>query len=1268
MILTMPMMTIVNPSMLFCRTTAMMNRHRQPIHRPNHQYYYSSLLLIVNVPKYVETFLLQTYHPSTTRRQRRMNRSIDRCCSSRRRISSTSRCLDQQEGHPRIDGYRYHYHHHHPVTVTVTMRQHISRHYGPYRSHSSVQTVLFSTHDNSKIQQQQEDEMTENSLSPSSTFSDTLATRYTNLDNNDQNRSDSNRTTSSTHTTTSYQQFTELVKEILLHDELYYNAINRDSGKEQQQPQQQQLLLSDDEFDALVRLEEQLSQDHPDWVQQWYNESGGMTVRSQRVGAPVIAGIPNDSSIPIGSNNTTNVSATIRLKREHLSPMLSLDNALNQEQLFTWIRRVMKATVECDHEEQQDHHHHQRQDQQKGLLVEQQRSVDNIATTTDDHHGAMVTIITEPKLDGLSLSIRYEVEYDSTGNHDDKDGVGIFDNDDDDDNNSNSKPCVLKLQWASTRGDGKVGQDVTSAVLQMKGIPHTISILGDNDNTDDLVNVADDGKNGSSSELYRLLKQSNVRAIEVRGEVVLPRSYFLHLKSQAMDEEGQLGAVNATQWVSVSSSTTAETSDMDGPTNTNNTAIATTTPLTTTTIIPTFSNARNAASGILLRKEIVDDIEGQVELEELRSKLQFYAYDFAWSPSSSAATTTRTKQRTTTATTRKTNEEMDGKQIRSCLSDWGFQLSLPVEMTHVRIDDIHREEDDDDTVDDGGRNSSWWEEWIQHKETQSQLEPMLKFYTALEEHRKTTTIELENNIENDTNVESSTTGKKQSSPKGKTKKSTAGTERSSSSYEWGDFDMDGCVHKVSQAEIRTLMGYSMKSPKWAIAHKFPAEAAVSQLLDITIQVGRTGSLTPVAVLEPVEVGGVTIQRATLHNFRHLQDILGGGGAVLTRIPRNEPVLVRRAGDVIPQVVKRIGGNNNNNFVAHSENEGQLTNWISLEPPIKCPACGSPVVWEETKTVTASNRTDLVSQVVRCGGPPLLCPPRAITSLAHAFSRDALDVTGLSEARIQNLMDSGLLRYPYDIFQMDDDAWVVAAALPGWGNKSCNNLRGSIHRVATNGISLSRFIYSLGIRHAGKHTSELVASRFGSANAFIDAMEEASKYSSSHKEMSNETDVTDDVSKQLLFPTLQNQLGVGPALVDSLLAFSKSEDLMNAAKSLAKSILVKKEVVIGAPDRQTQHQADSSITGIQDTSRPWKGFRVVFTGTLLNFSRSEAEGLAKQLGAKSTPGSVSKSTDLLVYGDKGGKKLDEARGLGIATMTSEEFAELVKKTGLWNDKE
>ena len=991
--------------------------------------------------------------------------------------------------------------------------------------------------------------------------------------------------------TTLYRQFKDLSREIRQHDELYYSGNTDDnviSSMTTTTTNNNSVLvpISDDEFDALVRREEELEQKYPEFLHAWRIESGldQTATRSGRIGSSLVSSSSSSSSSSSQSKSTKSKSTktkstqnknNVRLKRKHLSPMLSLDNVHDDEQFHGWLRKVVKAT--------------------NNKVVEQNPyTSDNTNTNTS----ISISIITEPKLDGVSLSLHYETKEEFSS---------IIDDDNDE--------VSLDLQWASTRGDGKIGQDVTATAKQISGIPLRIQLP--------LSSL-------SSSQLHN----NNVNktfAIEVRGEVVLPRSEFLRLQSEREEEN----------------ITTTDNND-----NTNKTVNST----SSSTTITSFSNSRNAASGILLRKDPKNPEEEQIQSNELRSLLQFYAYDISGllqprdnnrinthrdeDDSTSSIDdnlyTDNTKSTTATATTvdkimieeEEGVTEIDGTRIRQQLSAWGFPVALPVTINEIQWNHNNRD------IMDNKIDEIEWEESLREESIQDQIQPMLDYYSALKLHRE--------RLQDEDLATATATATKLN--KDGTKRQSRSSSSPKSEYDWGDFDVDGCVHKVSEATIKAAMGYSMKSPKWAVAHKFPAQSAVSRLLDIVVQVGRTGALTPVAILEPVEVNGVTIQRATLHNFGHLKEILGGDNDD-DKIPKYEPVLIRRAGDVIPQVIKRIQGSTtsaNDAGPADVDVGVDKDKWISLEPPKSCPACGSPVTYD-----TSSSSASSIGQVTRCNGPPLLCPPRAVTSLKHAFSRDALDITGLSESRIQQLMDADFLRYPNDIFQMEDSKWGDIAALPGWGEKSGKNLRGSSEKVATNGITLSRFIFSLGIRHVGKHTSELVASSYGTVEAFLVALDTAAQEN------------TESSEQYRPFPQLQNKLGIGPVMVESLLAFSKTAEL-SAAKDLAESLNVLEEDVV--VDEDSSETDSLSTESTNKSNQPWKGFRVVFTGSLDGMTRSEAQRIAKQLGAKSTPGSVSKSTDLVVYGEKGGKKLEQAQELGVTTMYAQDFILLAKEKG------
>ena len=945
-----------------------------------------------------------------------------------------------------------------------------------------------------------------------------------------------------------YLELKWLSKEIMRHDRLYY-----DGGKPE---------LDDDAYDALARRENEICQQYPHLESRWQDESGlgSQATRRGRVGA-------GSGALTVHKNRNDNKLPLIvdylqRLRRNHLHPMLSLENVTNQAQLEKWLQRISKQLWI---------------DSRKDSTIDGERRIQSLVPNVTAQT-SLITILTEPKLDGLSLSIRYVLQNESK----------VGDND----------MYKYTLEWASTRGDGSQGQDVTDAVLTgMASLPVSLTIP----KTDAPISLP--------------------RVIEIRGEVVLPKSSFSDLQA------------------------------MTPPSNEATNGTATTVK---------FSNARNAASGILLRKTGSSTTKSgpstqgsnSQAVESLQSFLKFYAYDLV------------------------TGMENDylwpesAFEVRQHLTHWGFDVPSPVATTHLTVPQVKAAMDTKlekctaTGMESGSGGSFLWK--------MDELYPMLEYYDQLQHHRNKV-----NAGDISTRKDSAATPQRRIDDV--QIESTARSESSSTSLEFDDYDIDGCVHKVVDHQQRRILGSSTKSPRWAVAHKFPPVTAMTYLEGIEIQVGRTGALTPVAILQPVEIAGVTVQRATLHNFFHMASVLLSGtdgidGRLLKnakpselRIPVHSPVLVRRAGDVIPQVVHRVGMNLDSNSsipictLVSGDSMTTSEKFINLVPPACCPACGSPTVVDGTGVSDSAT-----GQVIRCGGPPLKCPPRAVTSLAHAYSRDALDVAGLSEARIQQLMDANLLRYPCDLFVRleDDSTWDQLAELPGWGPKSSQALRSTVRRVSSNGVTLDRWIYSLGIRHAGRHSSELLASAYGSTDNFLRALETAGRFEDgvavefSGKKNGIERDNTTSITHPFAGLLSSGRKGIGPVLLSSLMAFSKDADLVKAARDLAQSIRVLDYPHDMLPPIESSGQGDDDQSG-----QPWRGLTVVFTGSLGDVTRSNAKSIAKRLGARATPDGISKSTDLLVYGEKGGKKLQRATELGIDILDAEAFFQIVKAYGL-----
>jgi DNA ligase (NAD+) len=411
------------------------------------------------------------------------------------------------------------------------------------------------------------------------------------------------------------------------------------------------------------------------------------------------------------------------------------------------------------------------------------------------------------------------------------------------------------------------------------------------------------------------------------------------------------------------------------------------------------------------------------------------------------------------------------------------------------------------------------------------------------------------------------------------------------------YDIDGVVYKVNRLDWQERLGFVSRAPRWAIAHKFPAEEVTTRLLDIEIQVGRTGALTPAAKLEPVTVGGVVVSNATLHNEDEIarKDIRIG-----------DTVIVRRAGDVIPQVMGVVL-------------DKRPKSARPFKMPELCPACGSKAVREvDAKT----GRADVVR---RCTGG-LICPAQLKERLKHFVSRNAFDIEGLGEKQIELFYDEGRIMRPSDIFTLASrDARLPPgkrlSEKKGFGEKSVDNLFKSIE--ARRRIALERFIYALGIRHVGETTARDLAKALGTIDAFrtaASAAAEGGKHSEAYREL-------DDIE------------GIGETVVDALVAFFSEPHNIEALDALLEQI----EVL--------------PFERLASAASPVTDKTVVFTGTLEKMTRNEAKALAERLGAK-VSGSVSKKTDYVVAGADAGSKLAKAREAGVTVLTEDEWLNLI----------
>ena len=424
-----------------------------------------------------------------------------------------------------------------------------------------------------------------------------------------------------------------------------------------------------------------------------------------------------------------------------------------------------------------------------------------------------------------------------------------------------------------------------------------------------------------------------------------------------------------------------------------------------------------------------------------------------------------------------------------------------------------------------------------------------------------------------------------------------GTERAELPY-----DIDGVVYKVNRFDWQDQLGMVSRAPRWAIAHKFPAEQAQTKLNDITIQVGRTGVLTPVANLEPITVGGVVVSRATLHNEDEIarKDIRVG-----------DTVVIQRAGDVIPQVVS---------VVLDKRPQGSKP----YDFPSRCPACGSLAIREEGEVAK------------RCTGG-LICPAQRSERLRHFVSRLAFNIDGLGEERLQLFLDKGVIEGPADIFTLqkrDGKAADPLAEWEGWGPQSALKLFQAID--ARRRVPFERFIYALGIHQVGEATAKLLARRYGTLDGWRNAMIAAAQ---ERKANPDESKKPERIGPE--FSALCDIAGIGLNMADDIAGFFAEKHNLDVLNALEKAgVEVEPVEIVQAP-------IDSPVAGKT----------VVFTGTLQTLTRQAAEAQAEKLGAK-VAGSVSKKTGYVVVGADAGSKADKARALGVTILTEDEWLKLI----------
>ncbi len=383
------------------------------------------------------------------------------------------------------------------------------------------------------------------------------------------------------------------------------------------------------------------------------------------------------------------------------------------------------------------------------------------------------------------------------------------------------------------------------------------------------------------------------------------------------------------------------------------------------------------------------------------------------------------------------------------------------------------------------------------------------------------------------------------------------------------YDIDGIVIKVNSLSQQKNLGFTLKSPRWAVAYKYPAEQATTEVLEIIPQVGRTGVITPVAKLKPVACAGVIIKHATLHNFDEIKRL---------NVKEGDRVLIERAGEVIPKIIKVVQDKGKHAFVI----------------PKNCPVCKGKVIKEKEEDVA-----------YRCINPS--CPAQLERGLVHFASRDAMDIEGMGEAVVEQLVRKGMVKDFADVYFLKKDGLLK---LELFKDKKAQNLLNAIEKSKKQ--PLSRLLYGLGIRHVGEKAAYVLAQKFASLDNLIKAKKEE----------------LDDIYE------------VGSVMAESIVDFFSQEGTKELLKKLKEAGLNMEERI--APARK------SALTGKT----------LVFTGELKDYSRSEAERLVRQYGGNASS-SVSKNTDLVVAGENPGSKYDTAKKLGVKIINEDEFTEMIK---------
>ena len=438
------------------------------------------------------------------------------------------------------------------------------------------------------------------------------------------------------------------------------------------------------------------------------------------------------------------------------------------------------------------------------------------------------------------------------------------------------------------------------------------------------------------------------------------------------------------------------------------------------------------------------------------------------------------------------------------------------------------------------------------------------------------------------------------------------------------YDIDGVVYKLDRIDLQERWGTVTGEPRWAIAHKFAAEQATTVLRQVDIQVGRTGTLAPVGRLDPVTVGGVTVENVTLHNEDYIRGFDSFGQPIRdgADIRIGDTVVIQRAGDVIPQIVRVVL-------------EKRPADAVPFVFPTVCPVCGSPAVREiNEKTGKADARR-------RCTGE-LVCAAQAVEQLKHFVSRGAMDIEGLGTEQIELFFEKGLLRTPADIFRLSQNREAVQRAIHARREEQARLREEATGRKRQKVLSaeertyegldklfasidarrepeLDRFILALGIRHVGETTAAQLAKTFSTIEAFRDTGLNAAREGG-----------------ESVFPSIH---GIGETVTRSVLDFFANDRNVAVLDDLLGSVRPRPYVVTVSADSQVA------------------GKTVVFTGTLEKMTRSEAKAMAERLGAK-VAGSVSRNTDILVAGPGAGSKLKQARDFDVLVVDEDQWLAMV----------